>query len=171
KPITEFRTDLPAPLVELVMGCLAKDPNDRPQQATDIARVLDTITSGSGMQAMPHVLIGGPRMFRRALALYAVAFVAVAILAKAAIVGIGLPDWVFPGSLVVMGLGLPVILWTAYVQRVVKRAVTATPGAASATHGTIATMALKAAPHVSWYRTARGGMYAMGSFIAIIAAF
>jgi hypothetical protein len=95
KPITEFRTDLPAPLVELVMGCLAKDPNDRPQQATDIARVLDTITSGSGMQAMPHVLLGGPGMFRRALALYAVAFVAVAILAKAAIVGIGLPDWVF----------------------------------------------------------------------------
>jgi len=35
----------------------------------------------------------------------------------------------------------------------------------------MATMALKAAPHVSWYRTARGGMYAMGAFIAIIGAF
>ena len=32
-------------------------------------------------------------------------------------------------------------------------------------------MALKAAPHVSWYRTARGGMYALGAFIAIIAGF
>src|SRR6185503_11268185 len=29
----------------------------------------------------------------------------------------------------------------------------------------------KAAPHVSWYRTARGGMYALGAFIVIIATF
>ena len=176
KPITEFRTDLPAPLVELVMGCLAKDPNDRPQQATDIARVLDTITSGSGMQAMPHVLIGGPRMFRRALALYAVAFVAVAILAKAAIVGIGLPDWVFPGSLVVMGLGLPVVLWTGYVHRVARHAITATPsftpgGSTSLMHGPIATMALRAAPKMSWYRTARGGVYSLAAFVIAIAVF
>ena len=48
-------------------------------------------------------------------------------LAKAAIVGIGLPDWVFPGSLIVMALGLPVVLWTGYVQRVARRAMTMTP--------------------------------------------
>ena len=48
---------------------------------------------------MPAVLLGGAGMFRKALAIYAVAFVVVAIVAKAAIVGIGLPDWVFPGSL------------------------------------------------------------------------
>jgi tetratricopeptide (TPR) repeat protein len=35
----------------------------------------------------------------------------------------------------------------------------------------MATMALKAAPHVSWYRTARGGMYALGTFIVVIAVF
>ena len=101
------------------------------------------------MQAMPPVLLGGPGMLRKALAIYAAAFVAVAILAKAAIVGIGLPDWVFPGSLIVMALGLPVILWTGYVQRVTRRAVTATPtftpgGTPSASHGTMATIALKA---------------------------
>ena len=157
KPITEFRADLPAALAELVMACLAKDPKDRPQRPRDIARVLETITSGSGMQAMPSVLLGGPGMFRKALAIYAVAFVAVAILAKAAIVGIGLPDWVFPGSLIVMGLGLPVVLWTGYVQRVARRAITMTPtytpgGSPSMAHGTIATMALKAAPKMRWYR-------------------
>ena len=86
-----------------------------------------TITSGGGMQAMPPVLLGGPGMFRKALAIYAVAFVVVAILAKAAIVGIGLPDWVFPGALIVMALGLPVVLWTGYVQRVTRRAMTTTP--------------------------------------------
>ena len=52
-------------------------------------------------------------MLGRALAVYAAAFVAVAILARAAIIAIGLPDWVFPGALVVMALGLPVVLFTA----------------------------------------------------------
>ena len=176
KPITEFRGDLPPALADLVMRCLAKEADKRPQQASDIARVLDTITSGSGMQSMPPVLLGGPGMLRKALAIYAGAFIAVAILAKAAIVGIGLPDWVFAGSLIVMALGLPVILWTGYVQRVARRAATMTPtytpgGTSAVAHGTMATMALKAAPHVSWYKTARGGVYAFGVFIVVIGAF
>ena len=176
KSITEFRGDLPPALADLVMQCLAKEASDRPQQAGDIARALDSITSGSGMQSMPPVLLGGPGMLKKALAIYAGAFVAVAILAKAAIVGIGLPDWVFPGSLVVMALGLPVILWTGYVQRVARRAATATPtytpgGTSALQHGTIATMALKAAPHLSWYKTARGGAFALGGFVLVIGAF
>ncbi len=176
RQIIELRPDVPAPLGELVMRCLEKDPKDRPQSATEIVRVLEQITSGAGMQAMPPVLLGGPGMLRKALAIYAAAFIAVAILAKAAIVGIGLPDWVFPGSLIVMALGLPVILWTGYVQRVTRRAVTATPtftpgGTPSAVHGTMATIALKAAPHVSWYRAARDGAYAFGVFVLSIAAF
>ena len=177
KAITDLRPDTPAPLAELVMRCLAKEANDRPQAAAEITRVLETITSGSGMQSMPPILIGGPGMFRKALAIYAGAFVVVAVLAKAAIVGIGLPEWVFAGSLIVMALGLPVVLWTGYVQRVTRRAMAATPTYTpggtprSTAHGTIATMALKAAPHVSWYKTARGGMYAFGAFIVMIAGF
>jgi tetratricopeptide (TPR) repeat protein len=175
RPIETLRIDVPASLADLVMRCLAKDPAARPQSATDVLRVLENVSSAGGV-AMPPVLLGGPGMFRKALAIYAAAFVVVAIIAKAAIVGIGLPDWVFPGSLVVMALGLPVVLWTGYVQRVTRRAMTATPtftpgGTPSTTHGTIATIALKAAPHVSWYRTARGGMYAFGAFVAVIAAF
>jgi tetratricopeptide (TPR) repeat protein len=176
KGVLALRADVPAPLADLVMRCLAKDPSDRPQSAGEIVRVLETISTGSGTSAMPPVLLGGAGTFRKALGLYAAAFVGVAIVAKAAIVGIGLPDWVFPGSLVVMALGLPVILWTGYVQRVTRRAMTSTPtytpgGTPSTAHGTIANLALRAAPHVSWYRTARGGMYALGVFTAGIAAF
>ena len=89
-------------------------------------------------------------MFRKALAIYAAAFVVVAVIARAAIVGIGLPEWVFAGALVVMALGLPVVLWTGYVQRVdapraARRRRRYTPGGTpTATHGAIATMALKA---------------------------
>ena len=177
RPITELRPDLPASLAAVVMQCLAKDPDDRPQQAAEIARALALITSGSGMESMPLVLLGGAGMFRKALAIYVGAFVAVAVLAKAAIVGIGLPDWVYPGALIVMAIGLPVVLWTGYVQRVARRAVSATPtftpGGTPSTqaHGLIATMALKSAPKMSWYRTARGGMYALGVFAVMIATF
>jgi tetratricopeptide (TPR) repeat protein len=177
RPIGELRADAPAQLADLVMRCLAKDPDARPQTAGDIVRTLETMTSASDLSAMPPVMLGGPGVFRKALAIYAAAFAVVSIVAKAAIVGIGLPDWVFPGSLIVMALGLPVVLWTGYVQRVTRRAMTATPtftpgGTQTApTHGAIATIALRAAPHVSWYRTARGGIYAFGAFVAIVAAF
>ncbi len=176
KPLTDFRRDVPAPLATLVMACLEKDPNARPQQAADIARTLDTITSGSSMPTMPPVLLGGPGMLQKALAIYVVVFATVALLAKAAITGIGLPDWVYPGALILMALGLPAVLWTGYVQRVTRRAMTMTPtltpgGSPSQTQGTLATMALKAAPHVSWYRTARGGAYALGAFVVLVAGF
>jgi eukaryotic-like serine/threonine-protein kinase len=49
---------------------------------------------------------------------------------------------------------------------------TFTPGGSSAiAQGTMATMALKAAPRMNWRLTARGGAYALGVFIALIAAF
>lgn len=75
----------------------------------------ETITSGDGIPPMPELAIGGPASFRKALLFYAIAFVAVAVLAKAAIVVIGLPDWVFPGALTVMGLVLPVVLFTGHL--------------------------------------------------------
>ena len=176
RPLVELRPDVPATLADLVMRCLAKDPAKRPQAASDIVRVLETITSGTGAPAMPAVLLGGQGMFGKALAVYAGAFIIVAVIAKAAIVGIGLPEWVFAGSLVVMALGLPVVLWTGYVQRITRRAMLVTPsytpgGTPATSHGTMATMALKAAPHMSWYRTARGGLYAFAAFIAFIALF
>jgi tetratricopeptide (TPR) repeat protein len=176
-PVTALRADVPAPLANLVMQCLAKAPSDRPQGAQEIVRALDMVTSGGGMPAMPPVMLGGRTSARKAFALWAVATGAVAILAKAAIVGIGLPDWVFPGALVVMGLALPAILWTAYVQRVAHRALTQTPTLtpggtlAPAVHGTMATMALKAAPKMSWRRTTRGGALALGAFVVVIAVF
>jgi tetratricopeptide (TPR) repeat protein/tRNA A-37 threonylcarbamoyl transferase component Bud32 len=174
-PIGDVRLDTPPVLADVIMRCLEKEPDNRPQDAADIARVLDSVTSsGTGQAAMPAVLLGGKGMLRKALALYAAAFVVVAVVARAAIVGIGLPDWVFPGALVVMGLGLPVILFTAFVQKATRQALTSTPtltpGGSTVGQGTMATIAVKAAPLVSWRRTAIGGALAVGSFIVIIGA-
>ncbi len=175
RPIGELRPDAPAALNDLVMRCLAKDAKDRPQSAAETIVTLNGVTSGSGMQSLPPILMNGPAAFRRALLMYILAVVAVAAIAKAATVTIGLPTWVLPGALVIMALGLPVILFTGYVQSVARRAITVTPsltpGGGPAPQGTMATIALKASPHVSWKRTTRGGIYAVGGFIALIIAF
>ncbi|HEY4320380.1 MAG TPA: protein kinase [Gemmatimonadales bacterium] len=179
KAIAELRPDCPPALAALVMQCLAKDPVDRPASATELLHRLDAVASPSGaVAALPPILIGGKGMVWRALAIYALAFLVVAIVARAAIIAIGLPDWVFPGALIVMALGLPAILFTAYTQYVAQRRATATPtftpgGTPSLAnvHGTMATLAIKASPHMSWRRTTRGGLIALGVFVLLIAGF
>jgi len=173
--IAELRPDAPAALSDLIMRCLAKDADARPQHAAEVIALLNGVTSGGGMPALPPVLMHGPAAFRRALVLYAVSVVGVAAIAKAATMTIGLPSWVLPGALIVMALGLPVILFTGYVQSVARRALVATPaltpGGGQVPHGTMATIALKASPHVSWKRTTSGGLYALGAFATLIIAF
>ena len=111
QPIVELRLDTPAALAELVMRCLEKEAADRPQSAGDLVRVLETVTTGDGSQAaMPAMLLGGVGMLRKALAVYALSFGAVAIVAKAAIVGVGLPDWVFPGALIMVRVHVRAII-------------------------------------------------------------
>jgi tetratricopeptide (TPR) repeat protein len=169
------RPDTPDSLALLVMRCLEKEPGDRPR-TNEIVTLLESVTSGGSHAAMPATLLGGQGMLRKALIAYTLAFIAVALIAKLAITAIGLPDWVFPGALLVMALGLPVILFTAYVHHTTRVAVTMTPtytpgGRQRSSSGTIATMALKAAPHVSWRRTWIGGAYAVGAFVLLIAGY
>ena len=176
QPVAELRPDVPAALAQLVMKCLAKDADDRPQRAVEIVRVLETVTSGTGHEAMPMILASGRGMLQRALLLYVLAFIVVAVVAKAAIVAVGLPDWVFPGALIVMALGLPVILFTAYVHRTTRRVLGATPtytpgGTPSLGQGTMQQLAMKASPHVSWRRAAIGGALAVGGFVLLIGAY
>ena len=145
------------------MRCLAKDADEQAARRPKSREQLEGITSASGMAVHDAIAVDGADIFRRALVVYTVSFIAVAILARVAIVGIGLPAWVFPGALMIMALGLPVVLWTGYVQRVARHA--------STTRGTMAALALKAAPHVSWYRTARGGVVALGAFVVLVSGF
>jgi eukaryotic-like serine/threonine-protein kinase len=176
EPVSALRPDTPTSLAALVMHCLEKDPEKRPASASELVAVLDSVTSAGGHEAMPAILLGGPGMFRKALGFYAAAFVVVAIIAQAAIVATGLPTWVFSGSLIVMALGLPVILFTGYVHHTTRRHVTTTPsltpgGTPSMPQGTMQTLALKASPHVTWRRTTLGGVYALGAFVVLVGGF
>jgi tRNA A-37 threonylcarbamoyl transferase component Bud32/tetratricopeptide (TPR) repeat protein len=175
KDLRTVRPDTPPALAELVMHCLAKDPADRPQQATDLVRVLETVTTSGSAAAVPAILHGGRIRLGRALALWAGASALVILTAWAATEVIGLPDWALPGAIGVMLAGLPIILITAYVQRTTHRVFTATPqrtpGGSPTPHGTLATLAVKVSPHVSWRRTWLGGAIAVGAFAALVVGF
>jgi tetratricopeptide (TPR) repeat protein/tRNA A-37 threonylcarbamoyl transferase component Bud32 len=175
RPLLEIAPLASPPLAALVMSCLEKDPGARPQTAGALINALDAIASGTSHEILTASLLARPGLLKRALAIYIAAFVAVAVLARAAIVGIGLPDWVLPGSMIMMGLGLPVLLFTGYAQSIVRKVAlatpTLTPGGGPARTGTIAGIAVKASPHLTWKRTAAAGAAALGMFIIAIGAF
>ena len=172
RDVRELRADTPEPLASLVMQTLEKDPAARPQTASDLVRVLDTVTSSSATAAAPSILAGRIPV-GKALAFWAVGAALVGLTAWAATEVIGLPDWVLPGSIGVMLAGLPIIGFTAWVQRVAQKSYTATPtftpgGTATGHGGTLHTFAIKASPHVSWRRTWMGGAVAVGAFVVIV---
>jgi tetratricopeptide (TPR) repeat protein len=173
RDVRTLRSDCPDALAALVMQCLEKEPSDRPASAADLARVLDTITSSGAAAAAPSILAGGRIALPKALALWAVATVAVVITVWAAREAIGLPDWTLVGAGGVMLAGLPMILATWYAQRTVHRTYVGSTGGtgASAPVGTMATLALKASPHLSWKRTWLGGSIAVSGFGVLIVAF
>ena len=173
RPIEELRPDCPPAIARMINRCLAKDPERRPASADELLRELDVTSSSTGA-AMPF---HGRSLFLRAMSIYAAAFIGVAIVARLLVDTQGLPEWVFAGALVVMALGLPVILFTGYTQYVARKVAQATPTLTPrgtlvrpSAQGTLAQMAVKASPHVSWTRTARGGIAALTVFALLVAA-
>jgi eukaryotic-like serine/threonine-protein kinase len=175
RPITEVRADLPAPLAKLVMACLEKQAADRPQQAMDLVRVLDTVLSSGAGSAAPVILTGGRVPVGKALGAWAAASAVVLFVVWAASVSIGLPPWALPGAAGVMFLGIPVIALTWYVQRTAYREFTQTPaltpGGHKAPQGTLHTLAVKASPFMSWRRTLMGGVAAVALFLVGVGGF
>ena len=172
RDVRELRTDTPESLAALVMQTLEKDPAARPQTAADLVRVLDTVTSSSATAAAPSILAGRIPV-GKALAFWMVGAALVGLTAWAATEVIGLPDWVLPGSIGVMLAGLPIIGFTAWVQRVTHKAYTATPtftpgGSSTTAQGTLHTLAIKASPHISWRRTWMGGAVAVSAFVVLV---
>ena len=172
QPISELRDDVPPLLAELVMQCLEKEPDARPQNAGDLARLLDAVASDASLAALPALGFGGRTSTTRAFVNYAVAFAIVFVVAKAAIVGLGAPDWVLPASLGLMAIGLPILLITAYTQRVARRALLTsprlTPSGGNAPRSTLATMTLRAAPMLTWKRSVNTIASLIGSFALLV---
>ena len=175
--VTDYRPDTPPALADAIDRLLAKDPAERPQTANEVLQALDAVSttpSDAGHDALPGISIATRRQLTRALAIYAAAFIAAALLARAAINLIGLPEWVLPATLVVMALGLPVILFTAFVHhgsRVARTMATTTPGGSLRTSSTLHRIAVNAQPHVSWRRTTMGGVAALLILVLLVTGY
>jgi tRNA A-37 threonylcarbamoyl transferase component Bud32 len=173
-PIGSRRPETPPALVRLVMRCLEKEPGNRPQSAAELVRALDDVATSGSREAAPAIALGTRYALVRALALYAAAFLGVAMLARLAITAVGLPGWVFTGALIVMALGLPVILVTAlvhYQARLARTIPLTTPGGTRVRGATLAKLAVRARPHLTWRRAAIGGVLAVGTFVVLVAGY
>jgi len=169
-PVAAYRADTPPVLADLLMRCLAKAPEDRPSTAGDLLQALESLTQESHEASAT----GGidDRALVRVVAIYAMASIAVIALAWLATDALGLPDWVLPVSLLLTALGIPIIAATALVHHLGRRAQRATtPGGSHGPHGTLATLAVRAAPHMGWRQTVRLGGVALGLFGLFVAAF
>ncbi|HEY9427646.1 MAG TPA: protein kinase [Gemmatimonadaceae bacterium] len=172
--IDSIRRDVPPSLARLVMRCLEKEPASRPQSAAELVRALDDVATSGSREAAPAIALATRYALGRALAFYAVAFLGVVMLARLAITAVGLPDWVFTGALIVMALGLPVILATALVHhqaRVARTLPLTTPGGTRVRGTTLANLAVRARPHLTWRRATMGGVLAVGTFALLVAGY
>jgi len=129
RSVVELRPETPRALGDLVMRCLEKDPDLRPQTAAEVARQLDAVTSTSSIEAIPAGSLAKSSVITRGLIAYVLAIVVVVVLSRAAIVGIGLPDWVMPASIVSLALGFPLIAAAAYFRQFSWRKTAALGGA------------------------------------------
>ncbi len=173
-PVETLRPECPPTLALLVARLLEKDPTDRIGSASEVVQALAAVGTASSES---DALSPQGRMVR-SLVGWAVATLIVWIVAKAAVVGVGLPEWTVPGAVAVMLLGLPVLLATGWAKWMARRASTATPTltpggshVARPMSGTMTNIAIKANRHLSFRRATRGGMYAMAAFVVLIAGF
>jgi serine/threonine-protein kinase len=154
EPVNHRRPEVPLALADLIMRLLAKDPAQRPQRARDVLTTLDTFERSD---ALPSRAVAY-RAAWIAGVLYLIASATVLGVTHYLITVLGLPDWVMPGAVLLLVIGLPIILVTAAITGIQL----GTP--------TDARLTLRRAHWLTWKRAlAGGGLAFSGLGVATIA--
>jgi hypothetical protein len=169
--LTEAPPPLPAAvppaLATLVLNTLAKTPGDRPPSAAAVLGALDAARDEAVRESGRAAALPTRAVVLRTLALYALAVAVVAVGTPRLMDALGLPDWVLPGALVLVALGLPLLLLALWVRH------QAHAHAATVDRPSLqpATLALRARPHLQVRRVAWGGVAAFAAFALVVAGY
>ncbi|HTG54064.1 MAG TPA: serine/threonine-protein kinase, partial [Gemmatimonadaceae bacterium] len=137
-PVTMNRPSVPPALNALVMRLLEKKPADRVQRADELFTLLQAMATPSGGLAptgatppVPALTSGAEAALRRAhpvrvTVLFGLASIAVLAVVYALRAKLGLPDWVLPGAVILLVIGLPIMLATGRLER--ERMIASTTG-------------------------------------------
>src|SRR5882762_9777393 len=140
EPVTTHRPSVPGALSALIMRCLEKHPADRWENADELLHQLEAMATPSGgltpTGAGAPISSGTAAAIQRAHPVRVAAFFGAASLVVLAVVytvmlKLGLPDWVFPGAVALLVVGLPIMLLTGVFER--RRALARTTGMAMPT--------------------------------------
>src|SRR5438128_1754506 len=161
-PVTDHRAAVPPALAALVMRCLEKKPADRWQSAAELHHQFEAMATPTGgmppTEGSPIISSGTEAAIRRGhparvATLFALAAVGVLALVYALLQLLGLPDWVLPGAIGLLAVGLPIMVWTGVIER--RRALARTTGRAIAPVGLHRWF--------TWRRALLGGVGAFGT--------
>jgi serine/threonine-protein kinase len=153
-PVTRHRPTVPAAAANVVMRCLEKRPADRWQSAEELLQALEQL-------ATPAHAVPPPS---RVAALFSIAAAAVLLMAFGLVRLLGLPDWLFVGAVVLLGLGFPILLLAGHQER--QRAATGPASGAGLTRwltwrnaigGGVLAFALWGVVATGWLISGRGG--------------
>ena len=135
EPVTTHRPSVPGALSALIMRCLEKHPADRWENADELLHQLEAMATPSGgltpTGAGAPISSGTEAAIQRAhpvrvAVLFGTASLVVLGLVYALMLKLGLPDWVFPGAVTLLVVGLPIMLLTGVFER--RRALARTTG-------------------------------------------
>ena len=171
-PLLSRAPGCPPALASLVMRCLEKRPEARPQNAGDLVAPLEGTTTPSGEQAPTQVqpVISGATeaAIRRAhpvrvTVAFAIAAALVLAVVSFLVYRLGLPDWVLWGAGLLLVIGLPIMLVTGLQER--RRAVARTSSILAAVPET------GVARLLTWRKAILGGALAFGGLTVVAGAY
>ncbi len=169
-PLTDRVPTCPSGLAALIMNCLAKQREERPQTAAELVPLLQAAATPSGGTAPAVIPISGATEAAirrghpgRVAALFAIASIIVLAGVRFLVLRLGLPDWVFWGAGALLVVGLPIMLVTGLHER--RRALSRTTSEHAGVRETGVTRLL------TWRKALLGGALAFSGLAAVAAVY